>query len=416
MRLSRVVPAVALALALFAPSIPLAAASHGASVAIVSPGEGVAVGVRGNVTLHAAGFHGGVAQGYLMLDGVWAGSLASTPVVPGGTTFSATLNATGFAAGAYALTARVFTMTDAPVDSAPVAVVLDLPPVVSASAAYDLDARALHVVASVEDEGLANVTLRAGSSSVSARFVGTQELVLPLARSPGNYTARLSAVDALGQNTTITVAYEVGDREAEIEIIEVTYLMGDLLRVAVRASDPEGLKSVAANTSLGGGRDLNYDDETGQWSALLRIDARIGDHTGVVTTRDVHGGTSNATFSFTLGGPREVLFERTVTTDMGLYVDAIELFLPRVHEGRIEICLDGVCSGDAYWLGTQVEAVIFEGIALPGPQQPRVCTSPRLYATTCAFDIRNPGGWNLDIAWQQVGRLDVTVRVSGVRI
>lgn len=418
MRLSRVVPAVALALVLLAPSIPVVAASHGASATLRSPATGETVPVRASVTIEVSGFHGSMVQGYLMLDGAWAGSLPTMRIVPGNaTTVTAKLNASGFARGGYALTAHVYTMDDAPVTTPPVAITLDTPPVVTAAAIrYDLDERALHVLATVDDGSIPKVELRAGTAKVNASFLGTQELVLPLARSPGYYTAFLSAVDALGQDATVAVPYIVDDRAADIRVLEVAYLMADRLRVVVAAKDPDGLKRVEAQTSLGGGRHLNYDNATDTWTAELRIDARLGHHVGTLQTRDAHGGVTSLSFAFWIGGPREVLFERTVRTDRGAYVDLINLYLPRVHEGRVDVCLDGVCNGAPYWIGTQVEAVIRESLPFPGQPQPRVCTAPRVDTSSCEFDIRNAAGWNLDIAWQQLGHLDVTVRVSGTRI
>lgn len=417
MRLSRVVPAVALAFALFAPSISLVAASHGASATLLSPAPGAAIRVDASVVIQVSGFHGSAIQGYLMLDGAWAGSLPMMAIVPGNTTtVTVGLNATGFAPGPYSLSAHVFSGNDAPVNTPAVAITLDTPPAVAASGKYDLDERRLRVTATVEDESAPAVELRAGTAKVNASFVGTHEFVLPLTRSPGNYTAQLSAVDALGQNTTLAVPYTVHDRAADIRIIEITYLMADRLRVVVAASDPDGLRRVDADTTLGGGRHLKYDNETDTWSAELRINASLGDHAGTIQTRDAHEGTTNVSFAFSIGGPREVLFERTIATDKGAYMDVINLFLPRVHEGRVEVCLDGVCSGAPYWIGTQVEAIIRESLPFPGQPQPRVCTAPRLVATSCEFDIDNAAGWNLDLAWQQVGYLEVTVRVTGIRV
>lgn len=416
MRLERVVPAVAIVLSLLASSAP-ALATSGASAEILSPGEGATIGANAPVEIRYVAANGTWPRhlyGHLTLDGEWAGGFSVMPLPgPGGPVFRATLRAEAFAAGPHALGAVVFTDEAPPVTTPEVQVVLDLPARVAASAWYDVDARRLHVATNVTDEAPVVVALSAGANGTQETFLGERELVLSVAHAPGNYTAKLVARDSLNQTTSLALAYVVGDRPADVEILEALYEVGGILRLRAGATDADGgLRGISITTPLGSG--FAVQPSNGSWEADVRVSPRLGTHNGTLTTKDAYGGTTSVPFSFVVGGAREVIFEREVSVEFGAHGNLLVPFLPRVHEGLIEICVQG-CRMNTTHVGSALVATVWEGVALTGPQAPRVCASTGVNRW-CPFEIQNPAGWNLDLVWAQAYHHHVLVRVSGVRV
>lgn len=415
MRLERIVPAVAIIL--FLSTLPNVASEGVGSVAIVAPTEGAAVGPRERVTLEVAGMPSlATIYGYLTLDGEWAGSFTAMPMPgPDARRFNATLNATGFASGAHVLSAVAYTNESGPVEAPPVSVMLDLPPVVTAIATYDLDARALRVSVTVEDEGPTPPTLNLSEKNVSVEraFIGMEELVLAIRHGPGSYAAQLNVKDARGQNASVRLAYEVRDRAATLEVLEATYVVGGRLLLRAAGDDLDGgLRSILVRTPLGNGA-LRM--ENGTWVGNVSLNPRLGTHNATLVAEDAYLSRTTLDFTFTIAGPREVVFERTITTTAGSYsnVDA-DIYLPRVHEGMIEICVNA-CGNDTIYVWPR-SAVVVAAIEARTPDGARTTCIAYDRGQTCTFDTRAASGWPLDLAWQQNGDLTVTVRVSGVRV
>ena len=398
--------------------MPMVAADHGASATILRPTSGATVGERGNVTFEYAGYHAVQAQGYLTLDGEWAGAftaLLRPPQLGVPTTINATLNATGSASGARQLGVHVYTANDTPVDAAPVAIVLDRAPSFTATATYDPDARALRVAMQVQDDGASAPVVRvaAGDQVRNASFTGAGEIVLPVAHRPGNYSANVSVTDDLGQAASAKIGYVVGDRAAEVDVLVARYEIGGRLVVRANVVEPDGgVSSAWVQTPLGVG-DLQW--ANGTWSGDVQVRPALGTHTGRIVVQDAYGGESQHPFTFVIGGEREVLFERRVVTDVGAHGNIAMPFLPQVLNGTIEICVNACDPRVLYGNGGVVSVTIWEGAAVTGPQAPRACVSLST-ARTCGFDIRNPGGWNADIVWAQMDRATITVRISGIRV
>ena len=341
MRLERVFPALAIVLSLLASAAP-AVASSGPSASILSPTDGATVGPGAPITVEYRGWSLSATHlaGYFLLDGEWAGGF--TRVLPhanassNGTRFDAGLDAADLASGAHALQVVVFTETDAPMTSEPVGIVLDHPPRVTASAWYDLGERALHVLADVIDEDVASVNLTVGKNWTAASFVGTQELVLPVGLGPGSYVARLNATDMRGAWTEVSIPFTVGDRPAQVEILEARYEIGGWLVFSASATDADGGVRHATVAALGSSAPTW--PRNGTWEARVGIAPRLGVHNGSFTTVDAWGGKTTTPFTFAVGGEREVVFEREIVTQDGAYADHFRSALGGVLDGRIEIC------------------------------------------------------------------------------
>lgn len=356
MRLERVASALAIVLFLLAAIGPSAFAASPASATIVSPGEGATVPATSMVRIHYAGYTAGAqnVSGYLMLDGEPAGTFfaKTSPTSPAnGTTFDATLRGAGFASGAHALSARVFTERDGPVDTPPIAIVLDTPPTISdLSVAYDHDARRLLVEATVTDDGGASlVWLASGLQRVNATGEGRVALSLYAPRGAGTYDAALGANDSHGQASVIRFTYDVVDREADLEVLEASYQLGGQLLVSGTVLDRDQPSWMQITTPLGNGY---ANVANGSWSSTFNVTPKLGTFNGTVTTWDAWGGSTQAPFTFTIHGASEILFERVVTTGIGAHADESSISIPGMLGGTIEICVE-VCNatdaGPAPW-------------------------------------------------------------------
>lgn len=410
MRLERVVPAVAIVL--FLSTLPAVASEGGPSATVVAPAEGATIGPRENVSIEYTNPTPGPVSGYLTLDGAWAGSFG-TPISPAGTVrIRAQLNATGFASGAHLLSAHVYTNATAPVDAPPVSVVLDHPPAVSAVATYDLDARVLRVSVGVEDEGPTPPTVNLSERNVSVQraFVGTEELALPVVHGPGSYTARLRAVDARNQSTQLDVPYTVLDRPAALELLEASYAVGGFLTVDVAGSDADG--GIRSMHVWAMGHNATMEAANGSWRIRLGVEPQLGEHAGEVVAKDAYGGQTTLPFTFVIGGPREVIFERTIRTTTGSYENVDLLYLPRVHDAVLEICVQD-CASNVTYVGAGLVVAMMEARTASGAQE--TCIS-RGDSVRCEFDTRYASGWPLDLAWKQQASTTITVRVSGIRV
>lgn len=368
MRLDRSTLAVAIVIALLVPAFPSAAASPPS--AALGLEDGAILTPRASVEVTYTGWSSDARNltGHLLLDGAWAGSFsarlpeatknnttngtiagpvngtangtANGSAAPSSIVVQARLAAGGFAGGAYTLVARVSTEVDAPVDSPGVAVVLDTPPSLSASASYDLDTRQLRVQVDVADDGgEVDVVVKSGNATSSARMVGHAELVLDAPRPPGTYVASVSARDAQGQTAAMNVTYEVTDRETEATSLLAAYERGGMLRIeAVLADADGGLRSVEV-TSRGGRTAAEL--RNGTWHATLRITPALGEQNGTILARDQYGGFTSLPFSYTIDGPVETVWTQNISTTAGAHVDAFAVRVPPLLGGVIEICVDG---------------------------------------------------------------------------
>lgn len=350
MRLERVGSAVAIILVVLATAPPPAIADASPAATIVSPADGATVvGTTLTVRIHYADHSGGAKSimGHLTLDGaalpMFQRNVTGSP--SNGTTFNATLDLSSVASGAHALGASVGTELDAPIEAPAITIVVDKPPTIEVlNVSYDLDARELSVTAEVADDAdvLLAVQLSAGKNATNASFLGVGVVTLHAPRGPGTYPASLSATDASKQSARRNFNFTVADREAALTVSHAAYELGGKLRVRGNVSDPDGdVTSVHVKTSLGSGMATIAN---GTWSALVNVTPRLGTFNGTAYSRDAWGGITGAPFSFTIGGPNETIFERTVTTEIGAYADAAHLKIPRVLGGAIEICVDG-CAG-----------------------------------------------------------------------
>lgn len=349
MRLVRLGSAAAIVLLLVAAFPPTASASS-ATATIVSPSAGDTIRANATVRIHYAGYSSNATNlsVELLLDGASAGG-GSRPIggnPSNGTTFNVTLVSANFSSGSHALSARVWTALDAPVDTPAVSIVLDKPPVVSVvNSTYDLDARRLVVEASVTDDGGApSIRLSSGPNSTNASFQGTQTIVLPAARGPGNYTAFLNATDGLDQTTRVSWQYVVLDREAFLSFTNVQYQLGGHLLLQGNVSDPDGRVSIRVETPLGSG-DAVVSNNSTRWSASVPVTPQLGTFHGTIRSKDPWGGTTDRTFQFTIGGPNVTVYERTISTQVGAHAENSYVTIPAILGGRIEICVDGCSPG-----------------------------------------------------------------------
>ncbi|HET6404547.1 MAG TPA: hypothetical protein VFH78_07860 [Candidatus Thermoplasmatota archaeon] len=345
MRLHRVPSAAAIILLVLAAQGPAALASTAPTATLVSPGDGATVGPEERVRIAYSGFSplARNASGYLMLDGQPAGTfIVPIPNTTTGTiTINATLAAGGFSSGAHALSARVFTDRDAPVDTQAITVLLDHPPKVSnLSWSYDLDARTLRVHAEIGDEGATLVHLSSGGNNTTATANGVVELALHAPRPVGNYTAVLGATDARNQTTRVSFLYEVADREADIVITSANVSDGRL-RVAGTLADPDGLGWLYLESLPGSG--------SGPANASFLLDVPAYAYTGTWNAtlhhKDPWNGHTAVHFTITIVNPRVTVFERTIDTSTGAYADRSNVTIPPLQRGVIEICIDG-CGAD----------------------------------------------------------------------
>lgn len=344
MRLERLPPASAIFLLVAAAVGPVALAASSPVASILSPEAGEIVSATSLVRISYSGYSASAqnVSGYLMLDGEPAGTFTTRVASPNGTTFDARLRALSFASGDHALTARVFTERDDPVDTAPVAIAIDLPPVVrDVSHAYDLDARTLSIGVNVtDDHGDSLVRFATGANNTTHLVNGAFVATLAAPRDEGVHNATITATDGWNHTVQVRFDYAVADREADLTIAEVTYLVGGKLRVSGTAADVDGLRDIRISTQLSGAALANYSPSNHSWWAIVPLAAQLGTFNGTVRSNDSWGGNTTMPFTFTIEGTRETFFLRSITTDAGAYADRGEFLLPRVFDGTIEICID----------------------------------------------------------------------------
>lgn len=340
MRLDTLAPAVAIILLAAGAAGPLAQAATPPTATITSPSEGATLTETGVVRISYSGYSPAAQNisGYFMLDGEPAGTFNARIASPNGTVFNASIAGAGSSSGAHALTARVFTDVDNPVDTPSVTILLDKRPTIADLAySYDLDARRLHVSATVTDDGgSSNVQLRSGKNTTNATASGPIELVLAAPRHVGTYNATLEAQDSAGQVARASFTYVVADREAQLTIDNLVYERGGWLHLSGSADDADGLRSLHVSTPLGSG----YASlANGSWSASIRVTPRLGSFNGTLLASDAWSGSTAMPFTFEIGGEVETIYERSVTTDNGTYQNYASLDLPAVLGGAFEICV-----------------------------------------------------------------------------
>ncbi|HUR67934.1 MAG TPA: hypothetical protein VM370_01710 [Candidatus Thermoplasmatota archaeon] len=419
MRLTRQTLASAIVLLLVASAFPGLAHADGASATIVSPASGATIELRSNVTIRLQNFPATVtnATAIVTLDGIDAGARSAvvTPS-PLGPTINVTLDASGFSSGAHQLGARV-SANGTSVQATPIQVVLDLAPLVSASGVFDLDTRSLVASISVHDEGAAPlVTLYALGASTSATFEGTSPMTLPLANAtPGVHLAIVNVTDSAGHLVRTSFTFDVWDRNATFSGVVAAYRIGGLVDVHVASIvDPDGDISQVQVTINGsdGGRLSQAAD--GSWNGTFAITPKLGDMMGSITATDLHTGETSLVFAFHVGGPVETFYERTWPKQLvGADAGADELVLPRLLGGTISICVNG-CVENTHFVGAGIVTVTpWDGLLLG--ELPRTCAS-KGETIRCAFEIGDPSGGNMFVAWSLAHAWNVEVRVTGVRV
>lgn len=409
--------ASAISIALLVAAFPAFAGAGSATIVFMDIADGAHLRDLTFARLRLTNANGTWAGGYLTIDGQWAGNLSVAAHWSHNETWILVgqVRTSGFPDGTHTLSANVTTDVEWWVWEPALRVEIDRPPsLVLLDSHFDHHLRRVVANVTAWDGGQdMTVTLASLGANSTATFNGTRELALPLDPPPGWHDAYVQAIDARGQSAWASFSYRVENTPTWFQSVEATYVIPDALFVRAQLSDHEGVRNVSVTTPLGGGA-LSYDHVNGTWRASLPVQGRIGTFTGTITARDMYGGNTSTNFSFTIGGPREVLFERTIVTGTGIHVDALDQYaFPRMHDVLIEICVED-CSGNTTYLGTTILVTANEG-GTADPEGHR-CANPVTLGSDCAFDIVNTGNWFLEVHWKQIGQIEATVRVTGVRV